>query len=105
MTKSIKGVYEMHDLELSNSERKRKTQKVAKIHDYLYNFSIEKLEECMGDPEIAFLFLRYWQKSNENVIESNETMSKNVDSYRTAYERLVKQCKTVLKTTHQVPST
>ena len=89
MARSIKAVYELHERELSNSERKRKTQKVAKIHDYLYNFSIEKLEECMSDPEIAFLFLRYWHKSGENVIESNETMSKNESSYRTAYARLV----------------
>ena len=69
---------------------------MSKIHDYLYNFSIEKLEECMKDPEIAFLFLRYCQKS-EHVIEGNETMRKNDRSYRTAYERLVHQCETVLK--------
>lgn len=62
---------------------------IARIHGFLYKFSIDKIEQCFQNVSLSQLFDHYVRVTGEDRISSNLTMSKNVRVYQRAREILL----------------
>ena len=87
MITSRVGLYDENGKILKGTERAKKVKKIRELHNFLYNFSMEKCEMFFENPYLCIIFRAYINGSPTR-IETNSTMSKNSRVYRGAIDLL-----------------
>jgi hypothetical protein len=62
-----------------------------KVHEYLYKFSMQRLQELMSIPAMKYLYRHYYDtqiKGTKRRVQKNETMNRNMAIYMKAFEAL-----------------
>lgn len=74
-----------------NKEKKiiASERQVKQVHDWLYKFSIQKSMDLMKNNYYFLLFRIYYDKIQNGEIEMGETIRKNIDAYKNAFEMLL----------------
>ena len=70
----------------------KKTQ-VLKIYNYLYKFSLEKLQKLINNPALVLLFARYIQLNGRSRIEKSDNMGKYREAYLEACHIMINESK------------
>ena len=57
------------------------TKAIIKVHNYLYRFSLERLEDFIVDAPVITLFKYYFENHGKERIEESSIMRKFKDAY------------------------
>jgi len=85
MITSRVGLYDENCKILKGKERAIKVKKIKELHNFLYNFSMEKCEKFFENPYLWIIF-RAYLKSDVTRIDKNSTMCKCKEVYRGALD-------------------
>ncbi len=62
---------------------------VHKIYNYLYGFSVNRLEHIIQNPYLSLLILKYYQNNGPSRIFGNSNMRKEAHAYKEALLNLI----------------
>ena len=92
-------IYPKEMLQLYAHDLPKKTQ-VLKIYNYLYKFSLEKLQKLINNSALVLLFARYIQINGNTRIEKSDNMGKYREAYLEACNIMLSESKHASKFTH-----
>jgi hypothetical protein len=64
---------------------------VMKIYNYLYKFSLERLQKLINNKSLIFLFGNYLEKNNFSRVSKSENMTKYQKAYLEACKIMIHQ--------------
>jgi hypothetical protein len=68
---------------VGKQDQERRIQ-VHKIYNYLYGFSVNRLEHIIDNPYLMLLFVGYFKSTGVNRVANNPTMNKEREAYHEA---------------------
>lgn len=77
------GLYDENCKILKGNERAKKVRKIKELHNFLYNFSMEKCEKFFSNSSLCIIF-KYYMGVCLDRIDTSPTMSKNKEVYWSA---------------------
>lgn len=80
--------YDDSDKTQKSNERIKRVKKIRELHDFLYNFSMEKCERFFSNQVLCILF-KYYMIAIQSRIESSTTMGKNKGVYYNALKLIL----------------
>lgn len=96
MISSRVGLYDEEGRILKGKERANKVKRIKELHNFLYNFSMEKWEKFFENPYLCIVFQAYISGDPKR-IETNSTMNKNRLVYRGAIDLIDRKIESSLK--------
>lgn len=71
------------------SMKTKQTQSIIKVHNYLYRFSLERMEHLIRDVPVIQLFKYYYENHGKQRINESAIMRKYREAYFEAAEMIL----------------